>query len=156
TLIIVETAVALILVIGAALLTRSMIALRSVDLGFDSRNVLVMQMSLSGTHFERTAEINRIVRGGVEQIHALPGVSAVAASCCVPLETVWQLNYALVGESSRGMAGWTFVSPEYFDAFRIPIVRGRGFSVRDDAASPGVVIINQALARRLSQRGDPL
>jgi predicted permease len=72
------------------------------------------------------------------------------------LETVWQLQFALEGDSPRGMAGWTFVSPEYFDVFSIPIVRGRAFTARDDAGAPGVVVINQALARRLSQRGDPL
>jgi len=155
-LVVIETAIALVLVIGASLLIRTMIALRSVNPGFDSRSVLIAQMSLSGVGFERTSEVNRVVRGGVEQIHSLPGIAAAAASCCVPLETVWQLSFALEGDTPRGMAGWTFVSPEYFDALRIPVLRGRIFTIHDDAAAPAVVVINQAMARRISQRGDPL
>ena len=159
-LVIGEMALALILLVGAALLIRSSIELEAVHPGFDSHNVLIMQMSLAGTRFEKTSEIDRLVRDGVQSIHALPGVTAVATSCCVPLETVWQNFFIISGRPLQGrfhgVTGWTFVSPEYFDAFHIPVLRGRTFSERDDNSAPGVVIINETMARMFWPTGDPL
>ena len=159
-LVVSEMALALVLLVGASLLIRTAIALRSVDPGFQSRNVLIMQMSLAGKRFERTSEIDALVRTGVEQIHSVPGVAAAAVSCCVPLETVWQLSFVVEGRPLNGpfhgFAGWTFISPEYFDAFKIPILRGRGITTRDLVGSPGVVVINQAMARRYWPNSDPL
>ena len=159
-LVISEMALALVLMIGAALLIRTSIALRAVDPGFDLRHVLITQMSLSGPRFEKTSEVDRIIRNGVERLHALPGVSAAASSCCVPLETVWYLTFVVAGRSLtgpfHGYAGWTFISPEFFDAFKIPLLRGRPFNAADDAGAPGVVIINEAMARRFWPNSDPL
>jgi putative ABC transport system permease protein len=155
-----EIALALVLLIGAALLIRTSIALRNVDPGFDSHNVLAMQMSLSGTRFEKSAEAGQLVREGIRAVHLVPGVEAVAASCCVPLETVWQSSFEVIGRpltgKFHGLAGWTFITPEYFDAFRIPVRRGRAFDERDTAGSPSVVLINEAMARRYWPDGDPL
>lgn len=159
-LVIAQIALAIVLLVGAALLIRSSLALQDVRPGFDSHNVLVMQMSLAGSHFEKTSDLNRLVLQGVQSIHALPGVSSAAVSCCIPLETVWQNFFIVQGRPLtgrfHGVAGWTFISPEYFDAFRIPILRGRRFTTRDDASSPGVVIINQSMARMFWPHGDPL
>jgi len=155
-----EFALALVLLIGAALLIRTSIALRAVNPGFDSRNTLVMQMSLSGTRFEKTSEASDLVREGVRSVHSISGVESVASSCCVPLETVWQLSFIVTGRPLdgpfHGFAGWTFISPEYFDAFHIPLRRGRAFNESDAAGAPGVVIINEAMARRFWPKGDPL
>jgi putative ABC transport system permease protein len=159
-LVITEMALALVLLIGAALLIRTSLALRTVNPGFDLRNVLIMQMSLSGTRFEKTSEVGRIVGDGVDRLHVLPGVSAAASSCCVPLETVWYLTFVVAGRPLtgpyHGYAGWTFISPEFFDAFKIPVLHGRPFNAADDAGAPGVVIINQAMARRFWPNSDPL
>ncbi len=159
-LVIGEMALALILLVGAALLIRSFAALQTVNPGFDSHNVLVMQMSLAGGHFEKTSEIDRLVRDGVQSVHSLPGVTAAAMSCCLPLETVWQNFFIIYGRPLNGrfhgISGWTFVSPEYFDAFRIPVLRGRAFTERDDAAAPGVAIINETMARQEWPKSDPL
>jgi len=156
-----EIALALILVVGAALLVRTLIALRSVNPGFDSRNVLVMQMSLAGERFEKTSELASLVRNGVEHIHAKPGVTAAAASCCIPLETVWQLTFVIAGRPLQGpvhgVAGWTFISPQYFDAFHIPVLRGRRFTDRrcrlawrcDHQRSDGQTVLAE---RRSAQR----
>ena len=160
TLVVVEVALALALVVGAGLLIRTSFKLRAVDPGFDSRNVLTMRMSVSGTPFERRDGIARLTRQARERLNALPGVMVASTTCCMPLETVWQLPFSILGgasgSASRAMAGWTFVSPGYFDVFRIPIVRGRDFNEGDDATGPGVVIINQEMARRYWPSGDPL
>ena len=159
-LVICEMTLALVLLVGAALLIRTSIALRSVKPGFESNNVLTMQMSLAGARLEQTSGAAQLVRRGIERIDALPGVEAAAASCCLPLETVWQLSYTVTGRPLNGrfhgVAGWTFISPGYFDALKVPVVRGRAFTERDDATQPGVVIINQEMARRGWPNSDPL
>ena len=159
-LVISEMTLALVLLVAAALLIRTSIALRSVKPGFDSHNVLTMQMSLAGARFQPTSGVDQLVRDGVAGIDSLPGVQASAASCCLPLETVWQLPFIVAGRPLNGrfhgISGWTFISPGYFDVLNVPILRGRAFTQRDDATQPGVVIINQEMARRGWPNSDPL
>jgi putative ABC transport system permease protein len=166
-LVVMEIALALMLVIGAALLIRTSLALRAVRPGFDSRNVLTLRMSVAATRFETRDGISDLARDGIERIRAVPGVTAASTTCCMPLETVWQLPFVVAGRPASGLTrvrnlafhgfgGWTFVSPGYFDVFRIPILRGRDFTDRDNAGAPGVVIINQEMARRFWPTGDPL
>ena len=159
-LVVVEIALTLVLLVGAALQIRDYARLRLVQPGFDSHNVQTLQMSLSATRFEKTAAMSQLVREGSQRIRALPGVEAAGAACCVPLETVWQLPFIVQGRPLNGpfhaFAGWTFISPGYFETFRIPLLRGRAFTDRDDASAPGVAIINEAMAHRYWPDGDPL
>jgi putative ABC transport system permease protein len=159
-LVVSEIALALMLLVGAGLLIRTSLALRAVKPGFDTHDVLTMRMSVSGTPFERRDGIARLTRQGLDRVLAVPGVNAASTTCCMPLETVWQLPFVVQGRPLTGafhaFAGWTFVSPGYFDVFRVPILRGRDFHARDDAGAPGVVIINQEMARRFWPTGDPL
>ena len=154
-LVITQVSLALVMLIGAVLLIRAYVSLRLVDPGFDAHNVLTMQMSLSATPFEKTAEMDRLVRSSTEQIGTLPGVQAVSSACCRPLEVVWQLPFIVSGQplhgSFHGYAGWTFISPQYFDVFHVPVLRGRVFTDRDNAGATAVVIINQALALLLAK-----
>jgi predicted permease len=159
-LIVSEIAVALMLLIGAGLLIRTSLALAGVNRGFDLQNVLTLRMSVSGSRFETRAGLEKLTRNGAERIRALPGVAVATSACCVPLETVWQLPFVIAGRPLTGafhaFAGWTFVSPGYFEAFNIPLIRGRTFTDRDGAGAPGVVIINTAMAHRFWPDGDPL
>jgi putative ABC transport system permease protein len=166
-LVVMEIALALMLVIGAALLIRTSLALRAVRPGFDPHNVLTLRMSIAATRFETRDGISDLARDGIERIRAVPGVTAASTTCCMPLETVWQLPFVVAGRPASGLTrvrnlafhgfgGWTFVSPGYFDVFRIPILRGRDFTDRDNAGAPGVVIINQEMVRRFWPTGDPL
>jgi len=156
----IEITVALMLLIGASLLIRSSLNLHAVDPGFDAHNVLTMRMAVSGTAFDKRAGIARLTQDGIHRIQGLPGVEAASMTCCMPLETVWQLPFIIQGRALQGnfhgFGGWTFISPGYFDAFKIPILRGRDFSDSDDAAAPGVVIINQAMADRFWPNSDPI
>jgi putative ABC transport system permease protein len=159
-LVICEMTLALVLLIGGGLLIRTSIALRSVNPGFDSRDVLTMQTSLAGTHFGRATATDQLVRDSIQRIKALPGVQSAAVSCCLPLETVWQLPYIVQGRALNGrfhgFAGWTFISADYFEVLRVPLLRGRTFSDLDTAAAPGVIIINQTMARMRWPTSDPL
>jgi len=90
----------------------------------------------------------------------VPGVVAASATCCVPLQGGYGLPFIVVGRPldgpSHGGGSWVTLSPGYFDVFKIPIKRGRDFNARDTQQSPGVVIINEAMARQYWQTGDPL
>lgn len=154
-----EIALALVLLIGAGLLIRTLIAIRHVHPGFDAHNVLTMRMSLTGPQFETPAGVAQVIREGVRRINALPGVEVTGTSCCVPLEDRLRQPFQIVGRpdgpAARGGAGWTLVSPGYFETFRIPVLRGRIFTERDETGPP-VVIINQALAKRFWPDSNPL
>lgn len=154
-----EMALALVLLIGAALLIRTFIAIRQVNPGFDARSVLTMRMSLTGPQFEKAAGLTQLVHEGVRRIRALPGVEFAGFTCCVPLEGGFGLPFQIpgrpAGPTSQGGAGWTMVSAGYFETFKIPVLRGRAFREQDDNGPP-VVIINQALAKQFWPKGDPL
>jgi predicted permease len=154
-------ALALVLLIGAGLLIHTFFALRHVDPGFDSSNVLTMRMSLTGARFEKAAGVAQLNRDGVQRLKALPGVTEAASTCCVPVEGGFGLPYSIIGRpagdsSSRGGASWWTISPDYFRVFKIPLIRGRFFTDQDSGGSAGVVIINQAMARKVWPKGDPL
>jgi len=166
-IIVAEVALAVVLVVGATLFILTSIALQRVDPGFTAENVLTMRMAVSGTRFETRAGISELARAGVDRVEAIPGVVRASTACCMPLETVWQLPFVIASRSGEGLTqagamtfhgfgGWTFISPGYFDVFGIPILRGRDFSFADDANAAGVVIINEAMARRYWPTGDPL
>ena len=158
-LVVSEMALALILLAGSALLIRTYVALRNVNPGFDSHNVLTMRMSLTGPRFQKTAALAQLIRDGVQRVSALPGVAVATATCCIPLENGYGLPFAIVGrpaESPPPGGGWLLISSGYFDVFKIPVLRGRAFTDRDEAGASPVVIINQVLARKYWPNGDPL
>ncbi|MGI9074462.1 MAG: ABC transporter permease [Bryobacteraceae bacterium] len=160
-LVISEMSLAIVLLIGAALLIRTFIALRSVNPGFDPHHVLTMEMSLTRSRFEKTTGVAQLVHDSVKRLQAIPGVVAAGSTCCIPLEGGFGLPLIVVGRPltngpAHGGAGWRTVSPRYFDVFKIPLLRGRFFNDRDDGASAPVVLINQALATQFWPKGNPL
>ena len=160
-LVISEMALALVLVIGAALLIRTFLKLEDVDPGFTTHDVLTAAMSLSGSRFQKTAPVAQIVRDGRERLMAVPGVLDVGASNCLPLDRGFGMIFDVLGRPKgetpfTGDAGFYSISWGYFSAFEIPLLRGRAFTEQDDGAAPGVVIINQAMARQYWSKSDPL
>ena len=161
-LVVTEVALALVLLIGSALLIRTAVALGRVNPGFDASNVLTMRMSLTGPRYQSAQGVEQMIRNGVEQLKTLPGVVDVSATCCVPLTGGYGLPFTIIGRPVEGQGpfhgggGWMTVSPRYFEVFRIPVKRGRTFEIRDDATSPPVIIINETMARRYWPDKDPL
>jgi hypothetical protein len=162
-----EVALALMLLVGAMLLIRSSVALRAVNPGFDPNNVITTRTSVTSTRFETRAGLSELTRLGLEQLRSLPGVLSASATCCMPLETVWQLPFIVEGRPPEsltragrltytGFAGWTFIAPGYFDVLKVPILRGRDFTNADRAGASGVVLINEEMARRFWPSRDPI
>jgi putative ABC transport system permease protein len=160
-LVVAEVALALILLIGSALLIRTSLALRAVDPGFDPTNVLTMRMSISNPKFYNADAVERLVRDGIERLRSLPGVEIASATCCVPLEGGYGLGFVIQGRPLKdtpfhGGGGWLTVSSGYFEVFRIAMKRGRSFNERDATGAPPVVIINETFARQYFKDSDPL
>ena len=154
-------ALTLVLVIGAALLIRTFLKLQSVDTGFAMHNVISMAMSMSGDRFQKTAPVAQVVRDGTDRVLAVPGVKDVGVSNCLPMAGGFGMIFDIVGRPKgntpfTGDAGFYSISWRYFNALKIPLLRGREFTQQDDGAAPGVIIINQAFARHYWPKGDPL
>jgi predicted permease len=161
-LVVVEVALALILLVGSALLIRTAMALSGVDPGFDARNVLTMRTAMNGPRFVTSEGVDQAIRISVERLRAVPGVVAASATCCVPLQGGYGLPFVIVGrplpeqQPFHGNGQWMNVAPGYFDVFRIPLKRGRDFNERDTGAAPRVVIVNEAFVNQFFKDSDAI
>jgi predicted permease len=163
-LVVVEVGLALVLLIGSALLIRTAMALGRVDPGFDTHNVLTLKMSLKGAQYDKAEAVEQVVRNGVEKLKSIPGVVNASATCCVPLQGGYGLPFRVVGRPLaadsqgpfHGGGGWMTVSPGYFEVFKIPVKRGRTFNERDTSTSTPVVVINEAMAKQFWPKADPM
>ena len=156
-----QIALALVLLVCTGLLARTLVALRSVDPGFSPDRLLTLQTSLRGQRFETAASVTNLVRDGVRQLESLPAVVAAGAAADLPLSgSDFPIPFTIVGRplegQSHGTPSWRVVSPTYFDALELPLMRGRLFAVGDDAQAEPVVIINATLSRQFWPAGDPL
>ena len=156
-----EVALALVLLMGSALLIRTSVALSAVDPGFDAVNVLTMRTSLTGPRFATAAGVESLLRQGVDRVRALPGVEHATATCCIPLEGGFGLPFVISGRPLEdgpfhGGGGWTTVSDGFFEVFRIATRRGRVFTDRDGSGAPPVVVINETMADQYWPDDDPL
>ena len=155
-----EMALALVLLTGSGLLIRTFIAMHTAAHGFDPRNVLTMQIQLSGERFQKPEDVIQLVRSSTERLRALPGVEAAASGCCLPMGSVPFGPFVISGLPLDGTfhayGAIPTVSRDYFDVFKIPIARGRKFTDRDSAGTPLVAIVNQAMVRRFWPQGDAL
>ncbi len=154
-----EVSLALVLLICAALLIRTFIALHEVGPGFDSHNVLTMEMSLNGPHFQNTAGIARLLQDGRNRLNALPGVEVAAAGFWRPIDVEDGTAFQIVGrpvEKNCCGSQWMSVTPGYLSLFKIPILRGRDFTKNDDAEAPAVDLVNETFARQYWPNQDPV
>ena len=157
TLTIAEVTLAVVLLVGAGLLIRSFMNLTSVELGFAPNGIVIGRMSLQGTSAENTATRQRLIEQGLARIRELPGVTAVAVSNSIPIET--GLNLAMTPpptaliDQTRAV-DWRYVSPDYFSLFQIDTRAGMTFTDDHRAGRPLVAVVNEAFARTYFGRVD--
>ena len=160
TLIAAEVALALILLVGAGLLIRSAIETQRVPTGFDARGVFSGRFSLPVTKYQSAASVLQATQAIEAETAAIPGVRRAAIASNVPGVGTFSNGLVPEGEAPelrnvrQSMA--RFVSPGYFEAMGLPIVRGRGFSDADRAGGLLVMVVNQTLAQRLWPNQDPI
>ena len=159
-LVVSEISLALVLLIGAALLIRSYIALHEVGPGFDSHNVVTMEMALNGPRYQNTAGITQLLRNGRDRLNALPGVEVAAAGFWRPIDVEDGTGgFHIVGrpvEKNCCGSKWMSITPGYLSLFRIPVLRGRDFNTNDDIDAPRVALINEAFVRKYFPHEDPI
>lgn len=162
TLVIVEVALALLLLVSAGLLANSFIRLLRTDPGFDANGVVAMSLQVSSERYpdERLPMFYRLL---LDRIRALPGVVATGATSTDPFQQVGFSNDVTPEEraaeappSGLVQAGWRSVTPGFLEAMRIPLVAGRAFGHEDRANSERVVIVSRRLAEQLWPGQDPV
>jgi predicted permease len=157
-LVISEVALSLVLLVGAGLLIKSFLRLQAVQLGFDPDNLTTMQASLNSTKYRTTAQVWELQQRVTERLRALPGVESVATVSSLPLERGLNNFLSLDGPEARNGASVESrgVNPDYFRTLGISLRNGRGLSDEDRQNAPAVVVVNEALVRRLFPERDPL
>ncbi|HEX7294660.1 MAG TPA: ABC transporter permease, partial [Pyrinomonadaceae bacterium] len=156
-LVVVQTSLAIVLLIGATLLIRTFVNLREVDPGFDSTHLLTFEIAPRGPRYETTAQVTDFNQRAIEKIKSLPGVQAVATTNTLPLNRWLNLPLEFEGAPDQIVsAEWRMISADYFDAMKMRVVRGRGISDTDAATAPGVVVVNEAFSRRYFKDREPL
>jgi putative ABC transport system permease protein len=160
-LIVSEVALSLVLLVGAGLLFRSFLTLRAVELGFRPQSLLTFRLSPSGERFQTDAQYANFYRDVAERVAALPGVEAVGVINTLPLVKGPTSGIQVEGRPPLRRDQWPginyrSVSPDYFRAAGIAVVKGRVPNARDTESAPLVLAVNQALARRDFPNEDPV
>jgi putative ABC transport system permease protein len=148
-----EVAVALLLLVGAALLVRSFWNVLAVDAGFAGRDVMTVEMVLPGTRYPDAARSAAFYRDLLPRIRAIPGVQAAGAISSFPLSgDDPDGGFVFEGETGAGhdshVAGYRVVSGDYFAAMGIPLLQGRPITDSDAAGGEIVVVVNQDFVRK--------
>jgi predicted permease len=159
-LVVAETAVGVMLLIGAGLLIRSMNRLTHVDLGFDPEHVLTANFDLSQTRYNADQQ-DRFYTELLTKLRALPGVSGAAGTGQMPLANDdWSISFNILErplpKSQQPSAAFYDVTPGFFETLKVPLVQGRTFDEHDTRASKPVMIVNQEFARRYFPNEDPV
>jgi putative ABC transport system permease protein len=153
-LVIAEVALALVLLSGAGLLMKSFARLQHVSPGFNPRDALTFELSLPKIQYPDDQSIVRFNNEAQRRIAAVPGVQAAGLSTILPLAgTNADSSFAIEGQLSNDRnpspdEEKRQVSPDYFRALQIPLIKGRFFTDADKADAPPVIIVNQAFAKK--------
>jgi putative ABC transport system permease protein len=158
-LVIGQACVALVLVAMAGLLTRSLLAYHTADVGFQKKEILLV--SLSTGNEEQGTRVHRQLK---ERVLALPGVQRVSVARVVPFSPsglgASKKVFLTSGRASAAQEGWSVrfnaIDPDYLELLGIPVLRGRGFTERDDKSAPRVILINETMARSFWPDEDPV
>lgn len=159
-LVVVELAVAVVLLVGAGLLGQSFYRLLHVEIGFDSDHLAVLQMMAPPKIYPRDDEQAALYREAARRLSALPGVQSVGMTTTLPVNcycnTTWIRVPGRPFHGEHNDVGLRDVTPGYLPTLRARLIRGRMFSEADDAGKPQVIVINQTLARKYFPGEDPV
>jgi putative ABC transport system permease protein len=160
TLVISEVSLALVLLVGAGLLFRSLSLLVAVDPGFQTSQLLTMQVQATGSRLDDEGTL-RFFAQSLEAVRQVPGVSAAAFSSQLPLsgdlDDSWGVHFDSSATDNENREAFRYaVSPSYFETMGIPLRWGRLLEAHDTENSPPVVVISESLAKSKFQDQEPL
>ncbi len=157
-----EVALALVLLIGAGLMLRTVARLQQVNPGFEAKNVVTMNISLPRQKYPTGAAMNRFFEQLLARVQALPGIEAAGGIDPLPLsDSNGTTGFVIEGgaplaTADRPEVEQRTVTGDYFAAMRIPLLKGRVFTKQDRADTPRQIVINEAFARRFWPNENPL
>ena len=159
-LVVSELAIAVVLLVGAGLLIQSLWRLRQVSPGFNPENVLTLVVGIPEVKYptKKQAPFFDDLAGRIE---TLPGVRSASSIMPLPLSSdrfgiSFEIEGRPVAKGDQPSADFFAIGDRYFETMQIPLLTGRGFTDRDVAGAPGVIIVNQAFARKFFPGEDPL
>ena len=161
-LVVAEVSLAFMLLVGSGLMIRSFFRLMNVDTGFDSTNALSMSLPLSDKRYPDPAQLNTYLHELQTAVEAVPGVRETALTCAPPLQgacygmPMQVAGRPIVDRANRKGGFYKVVSPSYFHALGIKLLKGRALSDHDLKGSPPAIVINNRLAQRDFPDQDPL
>ncbi len=163
-LVVVEVALALLLLVGAGLMMRSFAELMRVSPGFEPRNLLAVQIYLPQAKYKSAGDRMRFYMDALHRVGRLPGVQQAAAVSALPMYPVgidFALPFTIEGQAppangEEPRADIRIASPGYFETMKMALVRGRAIDERDRMGAPGAMVINETMARRYFSGRDPI
>ncbi|MDE3181263.1 MAG: ABC transporter permease [Acidobacteriota bacterium] len=157
-----EIALALLMLIGAGLAIKSLVRLMGVQPGFDPHNVLKANLALPKARYKSNQQVSAFYERLLDRLRALPGVESASAAAYLPLQGNPSSSVYIEGQPlpknvySSPEVEWCQALPGYFRTMRIPLLRGRDFTLLDTPKSPQVAIINEAMARLFWPNQNPI
>jgi putative ABC transport system permease protein len=160
-LVIVEVALALVLLICAGLLIRTVIRLRDVDPGFKSERLVTMNVWLASAKYPKPGDGTLFFNRMLERIQSIPGVEAAALTSVLPISPNFDQRTIEVEGQPKGPGEFPdvdnyMVSPDYLRAMSIPLLRGRSLTAQDNETAPFVVLVSETMAHKLWPGDDPI
>lgn len=159
TLIAAEVALTLVLLAASGLLIRTLVHLQTLPAGFDATGVMTAKASLDDARFHDGAAFRKLLAESTAAMRQIPGVQHAAVGLSVPYERTLNSGITLTDGKDAGqhvVTSETYVTPDYFAALRIPILKGRDFTDSDSADSQRVAIVNQTFAQKFFHGEDPV
>ncbi|MEO8678607.1 MAG: ABC transporter permease, partial [Vicinamibacterales bacterium] len=162
-LVVIEVALALVLLVGAGLMTRSFTKLLQVSPGFDSTNLVAARVLLPTTKYNQRPGLVRFYEDVIERLRRAPGVDGASAVSAMPLHDVGAagaLPFSVAGQppppTEDPLADVRIVAPKYFETMKIALIEGRFLDERDSENGPKTSVINETMARRYFKDRSPL
>jgi macrolide transport system ATP-binding/permease protein len=154
-LVVLQTALSLVLLVGAGLFSQSLSKLQHVDMKLDAKNRYIVHINPQAAGYSQT-QLEAFYRTIEERFHAIPGVTKVGISSYTPMEhNSWSTSVQVEGQPDLNLdASIVRGSAEYFDSVGTHVLMGRGIGIQDTPAAPPVAVVNQAFAKKLFKPGE--
>jgi len=161
SLVIIEVALALVLLVCSGLLIRSFVRLNEVDPGFNSKNALTADIVLPGRKYQNPDQYSSFFTQLLERLAVLPGVTEAGATQSLPIQEDFLVGFKIQGRPPAApgedrSTNYYAVTPGYFKSMGIPLIRGRLFTDQDNSKSQRVAVINETMARTYFADEDPI
>jgi predicted permease len=155
-----EVALGVVLLVGAGLLIRTFAHLRGLDPGFDAHNVITAQLSLQDARYATSQSVNRLYEQSLARMRELPGVDSAAVALSLPYERALNTGFQRLDgphvDTESQITNLFYITPEYFRVLRIPVLRGRVFTVADSSTAAPSAVVSEAFVKMYMPGDDAL